>query len=279
MADDNGVLVDTLGDITIPVGLKAPSAATSAASMGGNLNAAAATGDVVNTSITVYDSLGNTHDLPIAITKTATANEWTWAVDTTDLTAEGITVTGGTGTLLFDALGRLDSTVVDPQITLTPAGGEFDPIVVDVSLGGGALGGLTQFAGSTTAALQDQNGYTWGTLQSYSIDRTGTITGAFSNGINLTLGQIALADFNNPGGLLKSGDNMYATSPNSGEANVAYASENSASSVASGALEMSNVDLTQEFTNMIIAQRGFQANSKVITSTDEMLQEIVNLKR
>jgi flagellar hook protein FlgE len=275
----DGTIVDSLGDIVLPVGQKSPAAATSAASLGGNLDAAATTGTEVNTSITVYDSQGNTHDLPVIMTKTATANEWSWAVDTTDLTAAGITVTGGTGTLTFDAAGRLDTSVTDPQITLTAAGGEFDPIVIDLGLGGGALGGLTQFAGSTTAALQDQNGYTWGTLQSFSIDRTGTISGAFSNGMNMTLGQIAMADFNNPGGLMRSGDNMYSASPNSGEPTVIYASENSASSIASGALEMSNVDLTQEFTNMIIAQRGFQANSKVITSTDEMLQEIVNLKR
>src|SRR5690606_32088643 len=139
--------------------------------------------------------------------------------------------------------------------------------------------GLTQFNGASSAALLGQDGYTYGTLESYSIDRTGTILGAFSNGVSLVLGQVALADFNNPGGLTRVGENMYSASPNSGDAKMGYSGEGSPSQIASGALEMSNVDLTQEFTNMIIAQRGFQANSKVITSTDEMLQEIMNLKR
>ena len=95
----------------------------------------------------------------------------------------------------------------------------------------------------------------------------------------MTLGQIALADFNNPGGLMRAGDNMYSTSANSGSRRPRLSPRGSPSTIASGALEMSNVDLTQEFTNMIVAQRGFQANGRVITTTDEMLQEVVNLKR
>src|SRR5690606_35264032 len=134
-------------------------------------------------------------------------------------------------------------------------------------------------AASSTAVLRDQDGYTMGTLQNFSIDRTGTITGAFTNGINVTLGQIVLADFNNPGGLLRVGDNMYGVSGNSGGAVLGFALEGSQSFISSGALEMSNVDLAQEFTNMIISQRGFQATSRVITNSDEMLQEVVNLKR
>src|SRR5690606_27446414 len=122
-------------------------------------------------------------------------------------------------------------------------------------------------------------GYMAGTLQSYSIDSTGTVIGSFSNGNSMVLAQIAIASFNNPSGLVRTGDNLYSMSANSGEAVVGFASDSSRSTIASGALEMSNVDLTQEFTNMIVAQRGFQANGRVITSTDEMLQEIVNLKR
>jgi flagellar hook protein FlgE len=105
------------------------------------------------------------------------------------------------------------------------------------------------------------------------------ITGSFTNGTNVVLGQIVLADFNNPAGLLRVGDNMYATSSNSGGAVLGFSTEGSQSTLMSGAVEMSNVDLAQEFTNMIVAQRGFQANSRVITNSDEMLQEVVNLKR
>ena len=127
--------------------------------------------------------------------------------------------------------------------------------------------------------MRDQDGYTAGTLVDFSIDRSGTISGAFSNGTNVVLAQIVLADFNNPSGLQRIGDNMYAISGNSGGAVLGYSLEGSQSTITSGALEMSNVDLAQEFTSMIVTQRGFQANSRVITNSDEMLQEVVNLKR
>ena len=151
---------------------------------------------------------------------------------------------------------------------------------MSISLDPGAgVNGLSQFAGTSTVVLRDQDGYAAGTLQNFSIDRTGLITGAFTNGVNVSLAQIVLADFNNPSGLLRVGDNMYGTSGNSGGAVLGFPLEGSQSFVTSGALEMSNVDLAQEFTNMIVAQRGFQANSRVITNSDEMLQEVVNLKR
>jgi flagellar hook protein FlgE len=127
--------------------------------------------------------------------------------------------------------------------------------------------------------MRDQNGYTAGTLVDFSIDRSGTISGAFSNGTNVVLAQIVLADFNNPSGLQRIGDNMYGVSGNSGGAVLGFSLEGSQSTMTSGALEMSNVDLAQEFTSMIVTQRGFQANSRVITNSDEMLQEVVNLKR
>jgi flagellar hook protein FlgE len=127
--------------------------------------------------------------------------------------------------------------------------------------------------------MRDQDGFTNGTLQSFSIDATGTIVGSFTNGTTQALGQVLLADFNNPGGLVRANDNMYSVSPNSGSPVLGVAGEGSTSSIASGSLEMSNVDLAQEFTNMIVAQRGFQANSRVITTSDQMLEELVGLKR
>jgi flagellar hook protein FlgE len=141
------------------------------------------------------------------------------------------------------------------------------------------VNGITSFSGTSTAVMRDQDGYTAGTLVDFSIDRSGTISGAFSNGTNVELAQIVLADFNNPSGLLRVGDNMYGVSGNSGGAVLGYSLEGSQSTMTSGALEMSNVDLAQEFTSMIVTQRGFQANSRVITNSDEMLQEVVNLKR
>jgi flagellar hook protein FlgE len=163
-----------------------------------------------------------------------------------------------------------------PTLNFTPTGA--DPVAVQLDLGAGA-NGISSYATTSTAVLRDQNGYTAGTLENFSIDRTGTITGSFTNGTTEALGQIVLSDFNNPSGLLRTGDNMYAVSGNSGGAVLGYALEGSQSLLTSGALEMSNVDLAQEFTSMIIAQRGYQANSRVITTSDEMLQELMSLKR
>jgi len=233
------------------------------------------------TSISVYDSLGTKHDLKVFMYK-AGADTWNWQVDTSGLVgvpgggAGAITVNGSTS-FNFKTDGTLDTAgFVIPTITFTPAGAEEVKIVLDP---GSGINGLTHFQNSSTAVLRDQDGYTMGTLQNFSIDRTGKITGAFTNGTTADLGQIVLADFNNPGGLLRTGDNMYAVSGNSGGAVLGFPLEGSQSFLTSGALEMSNVDLAQEFTNMIVSQRGFQANGRVITNSDQMLEEVVNLKR
>jgi flagellar hook protein FlgE len=182
--------------------------------------------------------------------------------------------------LQFDTTGQLDlansTPSTNPVVSFDPSGAATMNVTLDL---GSGVNGISSFAGVSNAVLRDQNGYTAGTLKDFTIDRSGTITGTFSNGTNVILGQILLADFNNPGGLLRIGDNMYQESGNSGGAVLGFALEGSQSTITSGALEMSNVDLANEFTNMIVAQRGFQANSKVITVSDEMLQELVNLKR
>ncbi|MDP1889371.1 MAG: flagellar hook protein FlgE [Gemmatimonadaceae bacterium] len=289
----SGVFVDGVQNITLPVGQKTAAKATDSTALGGNLNAAApifvgafdAAGraDPLNkdsyseSSITVYDSLGNQHNLKLQFWKTA-ADTWSWQVDGTNLPA-GFTPPNATPqTLTFDTAGILVTAAPTspPVIGFTPSGA--GPVAVTLDLGTG-INGITSFAGSNTAVLKDQNGYEAGQLQDFTIDRTGLVTGSFTNGTNVVLAQIVLADFNNPGGLLRVGDNMYSVSGNSGGAVLGYALEGIQSTLTSGALEMSNVDLAQEFTSMIVTQRGFQANSRVITSSDEMLQELVNLKR
>ena len=191
------------------------------------------------------------------------------------LPAGGAGVNGGT--LTFDTQGNLDPTASDPmQLQFSVPGA--DTVTIDLDTGSGA-NGLTQYATTSTAVLRDQNGYTAGQLQNFSIDRYGLITGFFTNGTTSPLAKIVLADFNNPAGLLRVGDNMYQESANSGSGVLGFALEGSQSMMTSGALEMSNVDLAQEFTSMIVAQRGFQANGKVISTSDEMLQELMTIKR
>ena len=138
---------------------------------------------------------------------------------------------------------------------------------------------LTQYSGTTAAKVTNIDGSAAGALSAYTISPTGEIIGVFSSGLKQTLGQVALANFNNVNGLEKIGDSMFRTTVNSGLAQVGTAGEGGLGLMSSGLLEMSNVDLAQEFTNLVIAQRGFQANSRVITTSDELLQELVNLKR
>src|SRR5690606_8972295 len=160
-------------------------------------------------------------------------------------------------------------------LQLTPNSGQADQLQINLVEGDGSMTSLTQMRGPSSPLLHSQDGYSMGDLIDYSIDERGVVTGTFTNGHSLTLAQIALADFHNPAGLMRMGDNMYSTSPNSGDAQVSFAGEGSQSSISSGGLEMSNADLAQEFTPMIVTQRGFQAAGRVITSADEMLQEVV----
>jgi flagellar hook protein FlgE len=302
----NGVMQDGIQDIKLPFGQKTAAKPTDKVTLAGNLDASAApfsagpfatvdpmdpaqralpqnAGAYKDVSITVYDSLGSKHDVKVTMWKTA-QSQWDWKADPTgmNISAAGITEVAGTHPMTFLSDGTLDTTAfIPPQLSFTPNDGAA-PVVFTLDPTGASLGGtngLTQFAGSSNAVLRDQDGYASGTLQNFSIDRSGTISGAFSNGTTMALGQITLADFNNPGGLVRSGDNMYSVSGNSGNAVLGFALQGAQSEVTSGALEMSNVDLAQEFTSMIIAQRGFQANGRVITTSDQMLEELVQLKR
>jgi len=266
-ADANGNVDTTqpLGSIVIPLGQQIAPKATTTASFAGNLNAGASAGDAWSTTITVFDSLGNSHDVTVTFTKTATANTWDWAA-----TVSGVG-TVGTGQVVFTTSGAFSSSTGGP-ITWTPSGAAALSITPDFST-------ITQYAGASTVGPSGQDGYATGSLDSFNINSAGIITGVYSNGRNLTLGQIATARFANTGGLMKAGSNLYQESPNSGVPQVGMPDSGGRGPIFTGALEMSNVDLAQEFTNMIIAQRGFQANSRIITTADEMLQDMIALRR
>jgi flagellar hook protein FlgE len=138
---------------------------------------------------------------------------------------------------------------------------------------------ITQYGGLSTLTALDQNGSAPGSLQSFTVSQEGTIIGSYSNGHTRVIGQLALAVFSNPEGLEKVGGSNFRTSANSGLPQLGTAGLGGRGLLATGTLEMSNVDLAQEFTNLIVAQRGFQANSRVVTTSDELLSEVVNLKR
>lgn len=271
-----------ISDIRIPIGQMSIAKPTSIVRFGGNLDAvstAATAPCEVNPSI--YDSLGIKHELKVAFTKTANPNEWSFAVTS----AEG-TVTNGTGTVVFDTAGKVmdikdaggnsmgTDLVSAVQLDLTTANGSTKPIQFDIS-----LGSVSQLQGMSTAGPTYQDGIGLGTLVSFSIGKDGTVSGQFDNGSVQTLGRVALAEFANPVGLNKVGSNMLAESPNSGTAQIGAPGTGSRGKIASGFLESSNVDLSSEFTEMIVAQRGFQANSRIITVADQVLQELVQLTR
>jgi flagellar hook protein FlgE len=138
---------------------------------------------------------------------------------------------------------------------------------------------LTGYSGLSTAAISSQDGRKAGDLDSFTMSKDGTLVGLFSNGALQSVGRVSLATFVNPGGLEKAGSSMYRATFNSGAADIGTPGAPGFGSLISGALEMSNVDLSQEFTNLIVAQRGFQANARIITTSDEVLQELTNLKR
>ncbi len=230
-------------------------------------------------SITVYDSQGGEHTVTITFTKSIQPNTWYWEAS---LSGNEIVSSGNTGQVIFNSDGSLASFTFDGGANSFRFNPNNGADVVDISFDAGSANsydGLTGFATESTASLLSQDGYTSGILNDISIDDNGVITGIFSNGVSRTLAQIYTADFNNPAGLLKTGDTLFMQSSNSGLPVVGIAGETIPTNITSGALEMSNVDLAEEFTSMIVAQRGYQANARTITTSDQLLAELVNIKR
>jgi flagellar hook protein FlgE len=269
---DNGVVQSNLplGDIRLPMGTLIAPKRTDTVVLSGNLPATAPDPTTITRSIKTYDQTGAT----VMLTETFTYTAGGWSVDVSDGTNSL-----GAAALTWDPITQklAGPTYVDPVDNTTKIGVLFDPngtggVGVDMRL-------LTNFASNTTVQPLSQNGAPAATLQSFSINPDGQLVGVFSNGNKQTVAQLALANFNNPPGLEKVGDSLYRFTVNSGLAQVGAPGAGGLGTLQSGTIEMSNVDLAQEFTNLIVAQRGFQANSKVISTSDDVLQELVNLKR
>ncbi|UCD94030.1 MAG: flagellar hook-basal body complex protein, partial [Candidatus Zixiibacteriota bacterium] len=243
-------------------------------------NALISTADTTHAmSITVYDSQGGKHSLTIEFLKSVLENQWTWSAS---FTGNEIITGGGSGSvefspdgalLSFDFVGGASALTFDPN-----NGASVSNIAFDVGTSG-QFDGLSGFASPHTASILNQDGHGLGILNKISIDKAGNIFGIFTNGVSRVLAQIILADFNNQAGLLKAGRSLYQVSANSGDPIEGVAGETISGNISSGALEASSVDIASEFTSMITAQRGFQANARIITTSDNMLDELVNLKR
>jgi len=307
------------GDLKIPVGGKDPAAATSEVDLACNLDKrtpdilpGASPADVVagtwTVDKTIFDSFGNEHTMRINFTRVPGApNSWRAEVvvdpNAAAPTATAVNIGAGAGaqntfTVNFNNLGTLTSAVDAQGNTVNAgdlvAGVSFDvpgttpgpggaPIRQTFNLNLGRVGSvvntITQFAARSSTKAFKQNGYTMGYMEGFRIDQQGDITGIFTNGTTRLLGQIALASFTNPGGLEKAGESTYVVTNNSGDPNVTQSGVAGKGKIIAGALEMSNVDLAQEFADMIVTQRGFEANTKTIQTSDQMLQDILTLKR
>jgi flagellar hook protein FlgE len=233
-------------------------------------------GESVNTSVVVYDSLGT--PLTVNVTavlenKTSAGNTWRFYTQSADDTDVNLDV--GTGTLTFDSQGRLQSSTGATMTIDRDNTGSGTPLVVNMDFG--SMTSLTSGKSSLTMTAQD--GSPIGTLNSFSIGADGTVVGSFSNGMTQTLGQVGIATFTNNLGLNDTGGNLYQASANSGLPIISAPQTQGAGAVRSGALEMSNVDISKEFINMIISSTGFSAASRVITTSDQLMQELLNSSR
>jgi flagellar hook protein FlgE len=233
-------------------------------------------------STTTYDSLGREHTIAFRFEKLPGLNEWIWEAE---MEGGETVVSGQSGRMSFNPNGSIANFTYDDgtsSLTFQPQPvGEEGAALVTLAIDFGEIGGLTgltQFDGS--GRLQSvADGYTSGQLVDYEIDQSGMIVGRFSNDTMRTIGRIGIAQFTNPSGLVRESNNTYVFSGNSGDANTVFAGEGNGLSLATGALEASNVDLAKEFARLVIAQRAFQANSRVVTTADTLLQELVNLVR
>ncbi|SDF25843.1 flagellar hook protein FlgE [Blastococcus aurantiacus] len=283
-ADANGAINANgpIEDLTVPYGATVPPEPTGNSALGGNLNSAAAVGAFVQTPVRMYDQMGVAQQVTYTFTKLAD-NEWQLVVNNGDddgnpaTPPPALALTNPDGTA-FDGVVRFDPvngamTAPAGQIRFAPGAVAWpDPVTID-------LEGLTQFGGKSEVVPTDVDGYAQGSLQGFELSNDGTITGTYSNGLRQNLGQLSMASFNNPSGLEKAGNSSFRIAQNSGEAMIGVAGAGGRGILSSGALEMSNVDLSEEFTSLIVAQRGFQANSRVISASDELLGDLVNLKR
>ncbi len=289
--------VGPIGDIALPAGMSVP-AATTELTMSLNLDAMAANATTYDTTVTVYDSLGNPVDLTFNFVKNnpptgAGAVEWQYSVS-----SAGLTISPAVGTeniLAFTNTGAYDPANSTAAVASVTGNGQGHQVSITAGLGPAAMpmnlvwrfldtagvtdGSLTSYAGTSSKNSQTQNGYPTGMLQGISVDEDGIFTGLYSNGTMLNFAQVALADFASYSGLQKQGSNLFSSTLASGQAVILAPNQGGVGSIAPSSLEMSNVDLATEFVELITTQRAFQANSKVITTSDEVLSDLINIKR
>jgi len=279
---DTAGTVDTtvpIGSIAIPYGQSIGAQASGALTLQGNVDSRVADATMFSTTTEVYDSLGEAHPVEMQFTKNG-ANTWDVTLASSDANVDIAlsTVNAADTPVTFDAAGRMTNPAAGSPLRLSVAliaGAQAtSPVAVNVN-----VDGVTQFAAAGQLASTFNDGYSAGALVSFSVGPGGDITGIFSNGTTRPLGQMAMGLFTNPGGLQRAGSNNFEETANSGTPIIGTPGTGGRGAIGAGVLEGSNTDLAREFTNVVIAQRGFQASSKIISTADQMLEGLVNLTR
>jgi flagellar hook protein FlgE len=272
--------VSDLSPLALPVGSTEPAQATQNVSLTLNLDASAAVGTQYSpTPVTIYDTLGQSHAATVTYTKTS-ATTWGYAVTLPAADSTGAPVSN-TGTLTFNSAGTLVSPssnvsgITFPGMTDGASDMSFSMNLYNAT--GSAL--VSQSASANNVAASNQDGFASGTYESFSVDGTGIVSAAFSNGNSVAIGQVAVASVTNTDGLTRVGDNNYQVSNASGAATVGVAGTGGRATIEDDALEESNVDISTEFSNLIVAQRAFEANSKTITTFDTVTQDAISMIR
>ncbi len=280
-------------DIQIDLGQSGAPKATSLVRFITNLEADAATGDTYATSIEVFDSKGVSHQLTLTFTKTANTNEWDYLFTFPDGTANTTAPFQPDGQITFDANGNLatldgtaitdaaaaNRTVQFTALTSNASDWTFTWDLIENPATATASSFLTNYGLTNNTGTLFQDGFGTGVLQDIDFDQDGTMIGFFDNGLTLELARVAVATFNNKQGLKQVDGGFYLSTAASGPASIDGEGTGGSGSILSSSLESSNVDIAEEFTALIIHQRGYQSNSRIITTTDQLLQEALNLKR
>ncbi len=279
--------VDTnlpVGDIVVPVGSLKPPAATTAVSFDLNLNAAGTAGPpptAFSTSIEVFDSLGSSHIVSVNFTRNATANQWDYSLSfpSADVTSPIAPVTGS---ITFDATGQLTDPAPAgpfPSIAITGLTNGAADLTIGWQLYNGATPRLTQFSQPSAVSANAQDGSPAAQLIRVGLDDGGKILAQYSDGQQIMVGQLAMASIRNPESMMAAGNNTFQLSARSALPAIGEAGTGGRGTIMGGAIEYSTVDIAREFTNLIVLQRGYQANTRVVTTVDELSQETINLKR
>ncbi|MZH03443.1 MAG: flagellar hook-basal body complex protein [Nitrospinae bacterium] len=279
----NGTVSTTVSDIDL-AGVQSSPQASTTFTLGANLNGAATATTTFTSPVTLYNSVGSQVIASIQFTKAATGNSWTYAITT----SEGTVTSGASGSVTFDNDGQLslvggataaDQTIViDYSAATTPAATQ--TLTWDlVGATGTTNGKLTGFSAESNNNSLVQDGFTTGTLVGLTVDADGIISGLFNNGQTDNLYQVTMGDFLAPSGLTRQGQNLFAESAESGQVVLGTAQTGGFGAIVGQSLELSNVDLAEQFVTMIQTQQAFQASARIITTTDDLLTEAVNLVR